>query len=98
MAAVSPLAILPDPQLLAIVHAFDVASMEVSLDEEGLIFWYLALEEVARRGLMTEDDRADEADWIVGHLFPAPVKSIAIDRPSLPPGLPGISIIFAGPK
>jgi hypothetical protein len=88
-------AILTDPQLLAIADAFETASMETSVGVEGLLFWYAVLEEIARRDLMDEESRADEADWIVKHLCPAPAKRIVIDRP-LPPGMSHVSVNFVG--
>jgi hypothetical protein len=94
----SPLTILTDPQLLAICDAFETASMETGVGEEGLLFWYAVLEEIARRDLINAEARADEADWIISLLFPAPVKRIVIDRPPLPPGLPGVSVKFAEPQ
>lgn len=94
MADYSPLTILTDPQLLAIADAFETASMETGVDLEGLMFWYAVLEEIARRNLMTEDSRADEADWIVGLLFPEP-RAILIQRVVGPEGpLPGVSVNF----
>lgn len=72
----SPLAIFTDPQLLALADAFETASMETSLTQEAFIAWYAVLEEVARRDLMDEDTRAEEADWIVSHLFPEPRRAM----------------------
>lgn len=90
----SPLTIITDSQLLAIADAFETASMETCVGLEGLLFWYSVLEEIARRDLMGEESRADEADWIVDHLFPAPVRRIVIDHQPLPPGLPRVSFNF----
>lgn len=94
----TPLAILTDPQLLAITDAFEMASMDTSVGLDGLLFWYAVLEEIARRGLMSAEARAGEADWIIAHLCPVPVKRIVVDRPPLPPGTPRVSINFLGPR
>lgn len=91
-----------DPQLVAIADAFDVASMETMVGEEGLIFWYAVLEEIARRDLTDATMRAEEADWIVGQLFP---QAKPVLRPLYYPRssesvklLPGVSVVFTNPK